>query len=105
MSGVEVQRAIARGTVGSIPYEFAAGRNGIIDPTCWAVAEWGTLTGSGYTEILRTFRRRDEALEYRKTLTNNARHSLRTFIVLKRNADGTWSQWLTTYEKRKRGLA
>lgn len=105
MSGVEVQRAIARGTVGSIPYEHSPGSNGVVDPTSWAVAEFGTLTGSGYTEILRTCRRRDEALAFRKELTNNARHSLRTFIILKRNADGSWSQWLSPYEKRKRGLA
>lgn len=96
------ERAVARGVVGSVPYRFSEGSNGVVDATEWAVAEFGVLTASGYTTIKRTFERKAEALAYRKELTNNARHSLGEFIILKRNDDGTWSQWLSTYEKRRR---
>ena len=102
MSSGHVRRAIARGPVGEVPYLFTSGSNGIIDPTAWAVAEYGTMTASGYTVIMRTFQRQSDAIEYRKQLTNNARHSLRQYIILRRKDDGTWEQWLSAYEKQKR---
>jgi hypothetical protein len=62
---------------------------GVRDVTKWAVARVGTMTASGYTEIIRTFTTRARAeREIRHVLDRSGKAY--DFVVLRRLDNGKW---------------